>query len=84
MAVTAPMGYLTGWSEFILAWTCLTEPSRFTMPMVLCGMTSQYDAGTPWSEFAALSILMSMPAVVLFFILQRYLVSGLAAGGLKG
>jgi arabinogalactan oligomer/maltooligosaccharide transport system permease protein len=84
MAVTALMGFLTGWSEFILAWTFLTEPGRFTLPMVLRGMTGQYAAGTPWSEFAALSILMSIPAVALFFILQRYLVSGLAAGGVKG
>jgi arabinogalactan oligomer/maltooligosaccharide transport system permease protein len=84
MAVTALWGFLTGWSEFILAWTFLTEPSRFTLPMVLRGMTGQYAAGTHWSEFAALSILMSIPAVALFFALQRYLVSGLAAGGVKG
>jgi arabinogalactan oligomer/maltooligosaccharide transport system permease protein len=84
MAVTALMGFLTGWSEFIMAWTFLTEPSRFTLPMVLRGMTGQYAAGTPWSEFAALSILMSIPAVALFFVLQRYLVAGLAAGGVKG
>ena len=84
MAVTALMGFLTGWSEFIMAWTFLTEPSRFTLPMVLRGMIGQYAAGTPWSEFAALSILMSIPAVALFFILQRYLVAGLAAGGVKG
>ena len=84
MAVTALMGFLTGWSEFLIAWTFLTNPSRFTLPMVLRGMTGQYAAGTPWSEFAALSILMSIPAVALFFLLQRYLVSGLAAGGVKG
>jgi arabinogalactan oligomer/maltooligosaccharide transport system permease protein len=84
MAVTALTSFLTGWSEFILAWTFLTEPSRFTLPMVLRGMTGQYASGTPWSEFAAMSILMSIPAVALFFVLQKYLVSGLAAGGVKG
>lgn len=84
MAVTALMGFLTGWSEFIMAWTFLTEPSRFTLPMVLRGMIGQYAAGTPWSEFAAISVLMSIPAVILFFVLQRYLVAGLAAGGVKG
>ena len=52
--------------------------------MVLRGMVGQYASGTPWSEFAAMSIVMSIPAVLIFFFLQRYLVSGLAAGGVKG
>jgi arabinogalactan oligomer/maltooligosaccharide transport system permease protein len=84
MAVTALWGFLTGWSEFILAWTFLSEPTRFTLPMVLRGMIGQYAAGTPWSEFSAMAILMSVPAVAIFFLLQRYLVSGLAVGGVKG
>jgi arabinogalactan oligomer/maltooligosaccharide transport system permease protein len=84
MAVTALTSFLTGWSEFILAWTFLTDPKTFTLPMVLRGMTGQYASGTPWSEFAAMSIVMSIPAVALFFVLQKYLVSGLAAGGVKG
>lgn len=84
IAVTAMWGFLTGWSEFILSWTFLVDPSTFTLPMVLRGMTGQYAAGTSWSAFASLSILMSIPPMLIFFFLQRYLVSGMAVGGVKG
>jgi arabinogalactan oligomer / maltooligosaccharide transport system permease protein len=84
MAVTALWGFLTGWSEFILAWTFLVRPDTFTLPMVLRGMVGQFAAGTSWAAFSAMSIVMSIPAVLVFFFLQRFLVSGLAAGGVKG
>jgi ABC-type maltose transport system permease subunit len=38
LAVTALWGFLTGWSEFILSWTFLTNPETFSPPMVLLGM----------------------------------------------
>jgi len=44
----------------------------------------QGQFSTPWSEFSAMSILMSVPIVVLFFALQKYLVGGLTVGGVKG
>ncbi len=84
MAVTALWGFLTGWSEFILSWTFLSDPARFTLPMVLRGMVGQYASGTPWSEFSAMAVVMSIPPMVIFFFLQRYLVGGLAVGAVKG
>jgi arabinogalactan oligomer/maltooligosaccharide transport system permease protein len=50
--------------------------------MALRSMQGQF--ATPWSQFAATSILMSIPIVILFFALQRYIVSGLTLGGVKG
>ncbi len=82
IAVTVLFAFMSGWTEFILAWTFLENPSRFTLAMALRSMQGQF--ATPWSDFAAMSILMSLPIVVLFFALQRYLVSGLTVGGVKG
>jgi arabinogalactan oligomer/maltooligosaccharide transport system permease protein len=82
IAVTVLFAFMSGWTEFILAWTFLENPSRFTLAMALRSMQGQF--ATPWSDFAAMSILMSIPIVILFFALQRYLVSGLTVGGVKG
>ncbi len=82
MAVTILFSFMSGWTEFVLAWTFLDNPARFTLAMALRSMQGQY--ATPWSEFAAMSILMSIPIVLLFFGLQRYIVSGLTIGGVKG
>lgn len=82
LAVTVLFSFMAGWTEFILAWTFLEDPSRFTLAMALRSMQGQFS--TPWSEFAAMSILMSIPIVLMFFLMQRYIVSGLTVGGVKG
>lgn len=82
LAVTVLFSFMTGWTEFILAWTFLEAPSRFTLAMALRSMQGQF--ATPWSEFAAMSILMTIPILILFFAFQRYIVSGLTVGGVKG
>lgn len=82
LAVTVLLGFMNGWSEFVLAWLLLEDPARFTLPMALASMRGQFS--TPWSDFFSLSIVMSVPPVLLFFLLQRYIVSGLTVGGVKG
>jgi arabinogalactan oligomer/maltooligosaccharide transport system permease protein len=82
LAVTVLFAFMSGWTEFILAWTFLEDPSRFTLAMALRSMQGQF--ATPWSDFAAMSILMSIPILILFFLAQRYIVSGLTVGGVKG
>src|SRR5215218_3962173 len=84
IAITVLFGFMASWTEFVLAWTFLTDPNRFTLAMGLNGMVGQYSSNTPWSDFAAMAILITIPILVLFFLLQRWIVSGLAVGAVKG
>ncbi|MBX3071909.1 MAG: ABC transporter permease subunit [Thermomicrobiales bacterium] len=84
IAITVLFGFMAAWTEFVLAWTFLTDPKRFTLAMGLNSMVGQYSSNTPWSDFAAMAILITIPIVVLFFALQRWIVSGLAVGAVKG
>jgi arabinogalactan oligomer/maltooligosaccharide transport system permease protein len=82
LAVVALFSFLTAWNEFILAATFMSDPRSYTLPVVLQRYVTDY--GTEWGHFAAGSILVSLPAIALFFALQKHFVAGLTAGGVKG
>jgi arabinogalactan oligomer/maltooligosaccharide transport system permease protein len=84
IAVTAFFGFLAGWTEFYFSWTFLNQPRDFTLSMALNGMVGQYAGNTPWSDFAAFAILVALPVSVVYLYLQKYIISGLTVGGVKG
>jgi arabinogalactan oligomer/maltooligosaccharide transport system permease protein len=84
LAVTGFLGFVTGWTEFVFSWQFLTHPQDFTLAMALNGMVGQFARTTPWSQFAAFSILFALPVSLVYLMLQKYIVSGLAIGGVKG
>ncbi len=82
VAVTALFSFMTAWNEFILAATFLEEEVKYTAPVGLKFFVGGF--ASQWGYFAAGSIIISLPVVLLFLYLQKYLVSGLTAGGVKG
>lgn len=84
LAVTAFFGFLGGWTEFYLSWMFLTNPEDFTLSMALAGMVGQYARTTPWSLFSAMALMVALPVSVVYLYLQKYIVSGLTIGGVKG
>jgi arabinogalactan oligomer / maltooligosaccharide transport system permease protein len=82
IAVTALFSFMTGWNEFILAATFMDKESMYTAPVGLRFFVSGYSE--QWGYFAAGAIIVSIPVVALFMFLQKYLVSGLTAGAVKG
>jgi len=85
IAVTAFFGFIAGWTEFYFSWMFLTgDPKQWTLAMTLNGMVGQYAGNTPWSQFAAYAILVALPVSVVYLYLQKYIISGLTIGGVKG
>jgi len=82
IAVTGLFSFMTAWNEFILAATFMNDETAQTLPVMLNGFVSATTV--EWGHFAAGAIIVSVPVVALFFLLQRHLVSGLTAGGVKG
>jgi arabinogalactan oligomer / maltooligosaccharide transport system permease protein len=85
IAVTGFLGFLGGWSEYLTCFMFIGgNPQDWTLSIALNSMVGQFARTTPWSEFAAFAILFALPVSVVFFFFQRYLVGGLAVGGVKG
>jgi arabinogalactan oligomer/maltooligosaccharide transport system permease protein len=83
LAVTAFLGFVSGWTEFYFSWMFLTKPQDFTLAMSLYAMQGQFT-NTPWSLFSAFAILVAIPPAVVYFFAQRWITSGLAIGAVKG
>ena len=82
IAVTALFSFMTAWNEFIMASIFLDDVTRYTLPVTLQQAVGGYDPD--WGLFAAGSLLLSIPVVLVFFFVQRHMVQGLTAGAVKG
>jgi arabinogalactan oligomer/maltooligosaccharide transport system permease protein len=77
IAVAGLMAFLIGYTEFAIGWLFVERGENVTLAMAVSGMMGN---SVPWSQIAALAILMSLPVVLLFLLLQRYLMRGLLTG----
>lgn len=81
IAVTAVFAFLASWNEYLFA-LLLTSSSAQTVPVVLAGFNTQF--GVDWGTMTALSVVYSLPVVVLSLALQRQVVAGMTLGAVKG
>lgn len=85
IAVTGFLGFLGGWSEYLTTYMFIGQTvGDWTLSIALNSLVGQYARTTSWSQFSAFAILFALPVSAVFFVFQRYLVGGLAVGGVKG
>ena len=82
IVVTALFSFMSAWNEFILAATFLSDETSLTLPVALQRHVGSFS--TDWGTFAAGAVIITAPVMALFFVMQRHLVGGLTAGGVKG
>ena len=83
LAVVSLLSFIGTFNEFILARLFLVDMHSRTIAVGLQAFISGQYA-TNWGPFAAGSIIASIPLVAIFLSLQRYIISGLTAGSVKG
>jgi len=83
LAVTFFLGFIGHWQEFALSWLFLSKPQDYTLSMTLYNMTGQYAQNIPWNRFSAMAIIVALPVAIIYMVLQKQIVGGLTAGGVK-
>lgn len=81
--VTALMVLIYVWNEYIYATTFMTGEENYTLAAGLYALQATEMSGS-WPVFAAAAITVSIPVLIIFFLCQKYMTSGLTAGGVKG
>ena len=73
--------FMIAWNEFLFAFMFLDNPDIFTLSR---GMVSLNSSEVPRQYLMAGAVMVTVPVMALFFWFEKYLVSGLAAGAVKG
>ncbi|MGI6130781.1 MAG: sugar ABC transporter permease [Bacillota bacterium] len=81
LAIAGLFSFMTAWSEFMMARVMLQKATMFTWPLGFQKLMDQFS--TQWNMFAAASVLVAIPAMLLFLYSSKWLISGLTLGGLK-
>jgi arabinogalactan oligomer/maltooligosaccharide transport system permease protein len=82
LTITGLFSFMAGWSEFIVARVIINKQDLYTLPLGLESLASTFQ--TEWANYAAGSLIVCIPVVLLFLLLSKFLISGLTLGGVKG
>lgn len=81
VVATAIYAFVTGWNEYIFALILTSSEDMKTVPVGIGQLIGQYKI--QWNDLMASSLYAIIPLMIFFIFLQRYLISGLTAGGVK-
>jgi ABC-type glycerol-3-phosphate transport system permease component len=82
LAAIAIMTFMAAWNDFMGPLVYLRDQDRFPLSLGLFGM--RVDNGADWTLLMAGNVMMTLPAIVVFALFQRWFIQGIATTGVKG
>ena len=83
LTVVGLLSFVSTFGDFVIAQVVLQDESKLTLAVGLFQWAAD-ERNAPWGQFAAGAVVAAVPVLLLFLFLQRYIVSGLTAGSVKG
>jgi trehalose/maltose transport system permease protein len=84
LATTGLLAFIAAWNEFLFALTFTLSGTTRTVPVAIALMSGASSYELPWGNIMAASVIVTVPLIILVLIFQRWIVSGLTAGAVKG
>jgi ABC-type glycerol-3-phosphate transport system permease component len=82
LVTAAAFIFIYSWQEYILALTFINSSNKYTLPVALTSFIGQYN--TQWGALMAASVFVTIPVIIMFLFLKRFIVSGVMGGAIKG
>ena len=72
------------WNDFFFGMLFLSSPEKKTLPLTMLNFIGDMENATQWNMLFAACFLSAIPILIIYVFLQRYFVSGLTVGAVKG
>jgi multiple sugar transport system permease protein len=82
LAVVATFALLLAWNEYLYQYLLLSSRRSMTVAVAIDQFFDSDEA--PWNYMMAVALVYSVPPIAIYYALRRYMVAGLAMGGVKG
>ncbi|HYF65515.1 MAG TPA: carbohydrate ABC transporter permease [Herpetosiphonaceae bacterium] len=82
LAAVATITVVAAWNDYLLALLVLNDAEKWPLPLGIMQFQGQY--GTDWAKVMAFVTLLIIPAVAFYIFTEKYLITGLTGGELKG
>ncbi|PMQ01192.1 MAG: ABC transporter [Dictyoglomus sp. NZ13-RE01] len=83
LVITFLFSFMSAWSEYIIARVVLSKVELFTLPLGLANLIIN-EFQTDWGTYSAGALIVTIPVLIIFLSISKYIVGGLTLGGVTG